>query len=299
MMIGAAHRARVPGCKFDTIVVFESPEGWNKSSAIHVLAGDDNFSDEKIIGKESREVQEQLANVWIHENADLTGMKKADIDHVKAFASRTTDIARAAYGHFVKKQKRHSIEIGTTNNREYLQSHTGNRRFWPLEVLKAIDLDKLRRDRLQLWGEAATYERAGESVTLDQALWPEAMAAQEQRRTKDLWEIKLADIAKKDFGKKIIHVVGDQERIATLTLLDDVLGLHEAWQLKQTDTMRLRNVMKALGWQKSENKITLEDGSRVHGYFRDRLMTRIKDDPDGGLSREPDDNSETIALRPT
>jgi predicted P-loop ATPase len=275
-----------------------------------VLAGDENFSDEKIIGKESREVQEQLANIWIHENADLTGMKRADIDHVKAFASRTTDIARAAYGHFVKKQKRHSIEVGTTNNRQYLQSQTGNRRFWPLEVLKAIDLEKLRRDRLQLWGEAATYERARESVTLDQALWPEATAAQEKRRVKDAWEIMLTDIPtiiyddfrpneKKQPKKVVIHSVGDQERVATLTLLEDVLRIPNAAQLRQTDTMRLRNVMQALGWQKSENKITLEDGSRVHGYFRDRLMTRIKDDPDGGLSREPDDNSETIALRPT
>ena len=127
-MIAAVRRVRKPGCKFDNITVLESPEGWNKSSAWRVLAGDENFSDASILGHGAREVQEQLAEVWIHENADLAGMKKAEVETVKTFASRQSDDARPAYGHFLKKQKRHSIEVGTTNNDEYLQSQTGNRR---------------------------------------------------------------------------------------------------------------------------------------------------------------------------
>ena len=75
-MIAAVARARDPGCKFDTILVMESPEGLNKSSAWAVLAGEGNFSDERVIGKDSREVQEQLGGVWIHESAELAGMGK-------------------------------------------------------------------------------------------------------------------------------------------------------------------------------------------------------------------------------
>ena len=51
-----------------------------------------------------------------------------------------------------------------------------------------IDLDLLRRDRLQLLGEAAKYESAGESITLDEELWPASRVEQEKRRTKDPWE---------------------------------------------------------------------------------------------------------------
>jgi predicted P-loop ATPase len=163
-MIAAVARARVPGIKFDQITVLESGEGFNKSTAWRVLAGDENFSDENIIGKNGREVQEQLSEIWIHENADLAGLKKAEIETVKAYASRMIDIARPAYGHFVKKQPRHSIDVGTTNSAEYLQSQTGNRRFWPLKVLKAINIEMLKRDRLQLWGEAAHYQSQGEPV---------------------------------------------------------------------------------------------------------------------------------------
>ena len=147
-MIAAVRRVRKPGCKFDTITVMESDEGWNKSSAWRVIAGDENFSDASILAHGAREVQEQLSEVWIHENADLAGMRKAEVESVKAFASRQSDDARPAYGHFLVKQKRHSIEVATTNSDEYLQSQTGNRRFWPLTVRKMIDLDLLRRPRL-------------------------------------------------------------------------------------------------------------------------------------------------------
>jgi hypothetical protein len=181
-MIAAVARARIPGIKFDQITVLESGEGYSKSTAWRVLAGDENFSDESIIGKNSREVQEQLAEIWIHENADLAGMKKAEVETVKAYASRMTDIARRAYDRFVTKQKHHSIEVGTTNADQYFQSQTGNRRFWSLRVLNAIDIDKLARDRLQLWGEAAHYQSKGESLMLDEALWGTAGTEQEARR---------------------------------------------------------------------------------------------------------------------
>jgi predicted P-loop ATPase len=83
VLIAMARRARRPGAKFDTIWVLEGPEGWNKSTGFTVLAGDENFSDEPIIGRESREVQEQIAGKWLHESADLAGMKKAEVETVK------------------------------------------------------------------------------------------------------------------------------------------------------------------------------------------------------------------------
>jgi hypothetical protein len=261
-MIAAVARVRQPGCKFDTITVLEAPEGWNKSTAWRVLAGDENFSDEKIIGKDSREVQEQLAGIWIHENAELAGMRKAEVETVKAFASRPVDRARPAYGHFLKAQPRHSIEVGTTNGSEYLQSQSGNRRFWPMRVLRDIDLEKLKADRLQLWGEAAHYQSKGESLTLDEAMWEAAGIEQEARRVKDPWEDWLA----KDYSR-VIHPDDDQERVASSDLLTLILGIPTAHQTT-ADAMRLSNAMKALGWKRtSSGKVTI-NRQQVRGYFR-------------------------------
>jgi predicted P-loop ATPase len=286
-MIGLVARARTPGCKFDTITVLESKEGFNKSTAWKVLAGDENFSDERILGKESREVQEQLSGVWIHENADLAGLKKTDVESVKAYASRQTDIARAAFAHFVVKQPRHSIEVGTTNSSEYLQSQSGNRRFWPLEVLAPIDIKKLAECRLQLIGEAARYHSKGESVVLDEKLWGAAGDEQEQRRVKDPWEDVLAYIpkyAKEVLGYDngapierthlIVHVedagsVSERHTVAASDLMEHLLDIPVSHQTT-TNSMRLSAVMKQLGWDRYSNGQISIGAKRQKGYWRIR-----------------------------
>ena len=155
-------------------------------------------------------------------------------------------------------------------------------------VIKAIDLDKLRADRLQLWGEAAHDQSRGECLTIDEAMWPDAGIEQEKRRVKDPWEPKLAnmpirvetkewDAEEKKYvasSHRITYVFDDddvtgwsQERVASEHILTHVLELPIAHQTT-AHTMRLANVMKALGWERTSNgKVTI-DGQRVRGYFR-------------------------------
>ena len=285
-MIAGVARVRTPGIKFDNIPILEAKEGWNKSTAWRVLAGsDDNFSDESIMGKNSREVQEQLATCWIHENAELAGMKKAELETIKAFASRQTDRARPAYGHFMKQQPRHNIEVGTTNNSEYLQSQNGNRRFWPMMLTKAIDIEKLKKDRLLLWGEAAHHQREGECLTIPEAMWPIAEVEQEKRRTKHPWEDLLADLPMTVENTKwsdkeerfitvgpripVVVIERGKELVASAVLLTHVLKIVEGQQGPQ-HAMRLAEVMQKLKWQRDPdgNKITI-GGKQVRGYFRD------------------------------
>jgi len=271
-MIAAVARARQPGCKFDTITVLEAPEGWNKSSAWAVLAGEGNFSDESILGKASREVQEQLAGVWIHENAELAGITKSEVEVIKAFASRQTDRARPAYGHLLVSQPRHSIEVGTTNPTQYLLSQTGNRRFWPIEVRAPIDLKRLRESRLQLWGEAAHYQAQGEALTIGEHLWADAAVEQEARRVVHPWESKLAGLTvrqeadihswKHDDGA-IITVVGDEWRVPSVDLfryLNVPVG-----QMHMGHAKTLATIMRMLGWTDKPFK---QEGNTVRGYVR-------------------------------
>ncbi len=269
-MIAGVARVRIPGCKFDNILVLESEEGFLKSTALEVLAGKENFSDEKIIGKASREVMEALAEVWIHENAELGGMRKAEVEEVKAYASRNTDRARPAYGHFHKVQPRHSVEAATTNNDEYLQSQTGNRRFWGMKVRKPIDIAKLTRDRLQLWGEAAHYQSHGASLVIPEKLWPVAAREQEKRRVKDVWEVALANLS--NVEPPVVHVVGGQERVATADLLYRVLSIPIKDQTI-AHGIRLANCMRMLGWQRNSNGKVVIEGVQVRGYFMPGVLT--------------------------
>jgi len=270
-MIAAVRRVRRPGCKFDHITVLESKEGWMKSTAWRILAGDENFSDQSIIGKSEREVQEHLSEVWIHESSELAGMKKAEVEQVKAMASRQEDRARPAYGYVIKRQPRHCINVGTTNSDEYLQSQTGNRRFWPLKVNAPIDIDKLARDRLQLWGEAAAYESKGESIFLDRELWPNAETEQEKRRVKHPWEEILADLPKEyteDFTKRtLIHDVEDEDGdqfVVTKHLLEHVLEVKIDRQ-ETRHLMQIASIMKRLGW--TAKRMTV-NGEQYRGFIR-------------------------------
>ena len=194
MLVAAVRRARVPGCKCDYIFTLLSEEGWNKSGFFEAMAGSENFSDERTFGLDSKNAQEQLTGVWFHENSELHGMSAADVDGVTAYASRTEDRARPAYGHVLERRKRRSIEGASTNSMTFLKKPTGNRRWLVLELLKSIDLDAIRRDRLQLFGEAAALEATGMSIMLPEELWPDARVMQERYREKEPAEDRLAHI---------------------------------------------------------------------------------------------------------
>ena len=290
-LIAAVRRARQPGCKFDNIIVLEGPEGTEKSTAIRVLAGDDNFSDQSILGAGDREVQEQLEGVWLHELADLAGMRKAEVERIKAYASRQVDRARRAYGHVREDIPRRSIEFGTTNDDRYLQSQTGNRRFWSLDTGR-IDIKSLTQDRDQLWAEAATYEAAGESITLNPSLWGDARAAQEQRRISDPWEDILShmpdsvNIWEDSVAKAvtIIHRSGDgYERVASADVLTHVLKVPKAQQTS-AHGQRLASAIKHAGWDRNASGRVTINGDPVRGYIRSTATATVNQNGTPGNS---------------
>src|SRR5262245_55213797 len=264
-LIAQVRRARDPGCKFDQIIVLESAEGKNKSTALQILAGGpDNFSDQTILGRSDKEQQELLRGVWLYEIADLSNMVKSEVEHVKAFASRTHDRARPAFGHFRVDLPRRGVIWATTNNSEYLKSQTGNRRFWPIPVavVRPIDIESLARDRDQLLAEAAALEEQGHSIVLPKHLWGTAAEEQEQRREADPWEDKLRS------AKGIVCEVGDdklEERIHTQDLLSINLGIPIDRQ-KSPDLKRVGECMRHLGWRGPRVMRIGEKNGR--GYFR-------------------------------
>lgn len=278
VMIAAVRRARAPGCKFDQILVMESPEGWEKSTAWEVLAGDGNFSDAKILGRDARGVQEELGDIWIHEIADLSGLGRADIEEVKAFASRTNDRARPVYGRALIDQPRQSIEVGTTNADAYLLSQTGNRRFWPFKLSAPVDTARLRLERLQLWGEAAAAESAGETLVLDRALWGAAGDEQEKRRVVDTLEDELDGLVEMPAGAiapigwERIEVRPQGDQFISNMSLNAFLKDDRKITLYPGIGRRIAETMRRLGWERCMVKI---NGKAARGYKRARPTSNV------------------------
>jgi predicted P-loop ATPase len=262
-LVAAVRRVRQPGCKFDQIPVLEGLEGTGKSTAIEILAGKENFSDQTILGLDDRAQQEAIRGVWLFEIADLAGMSKADVDKTKAFASRVSDRARPAYGRQRVELKRRCVFIATTNNETYLKSQTGNRRFWPVRTGK-IDLGALRHDRDQLWAEAAQAEADGAPLKLPESLWADAASEQDRRRDHDPWDDILANV------KGEIHTSPDgrtkEERISTIELITVHLKL-PADRMTDATNKRVSFCMRRLGWRKPDGPIRIA-GRNQRGYCR-------------------------------
>jgi predicted P-loop ATPase len=246
--VAAVRRIRQPGTKFDNVLVLEGAQGTGKSSAIQILASPDYCSDQDILSLDAKQQMEALEGIWLFELSELGGMNRAEIDRMKAFISRTTDRGRPAWGRFREDRPRQTIFIATTNDDKYLRDRTGNRRFWPVKTAR-IDLECLRRDRDQLWAEAAHAEAQGESIVIPEHLWPLAAKAQEERLEEDPWLDILAN-ARNDPPpySDLFITVGDVQRVHTDTLLRDVLGIDPERQ-RPADGKRLAANMRQLGWE--------------------------------------------------
>ncbi len=215
VLIAAVRRVREPGCKFDEMPVLEGEQGTDKSSALAVLAvRDEWFSDDIPLNADGKRVIEALGGRWIVEAAELKGMRRGDVEHLKSLLSRRVDRARMSYERLPSVAPRQCVIFGTTNSASYLRDGTGNRRFWPVRV-ERFDLAALRRDRDQLWAEAAAREAKGESIRLDPALYPAAAAEQDLRRVEDPFVDVLAGVLGDLRGKILAaDVLGDCRRPA-------------------------------------------------------------------------------------
>lgn len=157
MLCAAVARVFEPGAKFDLVLVLTGEQGTYKSTFVKKL-GKDWFSDTftTVQGKESFE---QIQGAWIIEMAELSGLKKAEIETIKHYVAKREDSFRPAYGRVVETYKRQCVFFGTTNNKDFLRDPTGNRRFMPIDVrpefiTKSVIDDLTDSEIDQIWAEA-------------------------------------------------------------------------------------------------------------------------------------------------
>ncbi|WP_412032956.1 VapE domain-containing protein [Nitratireductor aquimarinus] len=266
ILVAAVRRVREPGVKFDTIVIFEGLQGTGKSTALRILAGPGNHSDNELLTLDTKAQMEAMEGVWLYELSEMSGLNKSEVERMKAFASRDVDRARMSYGRFSEARGRQTIFIGTTNEHKYLKDRTGNRRFLPVRT-GTIDLKALWQDRDQLWAEATKLEAEGASIVLPQELWAVAAAEQDERLEDDPWQEKLTTVQ----GKAL----GDVVRVSTAHLLGEVLGILVERQ-HNGHAKRLATIMRELGWEPGKFKV---GGRTMRGFQRTKPEGHVDDHP--------------------
>ena len=168
-LVAAVARVFEPGIKFDTALILVGEQGTYKSTFVKKL-GMEWFSDTftTVQGKESFE---QIQGAWLIEMAELSGLKKAEVESIKHYISKREDTFRPAYGRTVETYKRQCVFFGTTNNKDFLRDPTGNRRFMPIDVrpeytTKSVNDDLTQDEVNQIWAEAYQLYLAKEPLYL-------------------------------------------------------------------------------------------------------------------------------------
>jgi putative DNA primase/helicase len=171
ILCAAIARIFKPGIKFDTALILVGEQGTYKSTFVKKL-GKTWFSDtfQTVQGKEAFE---QIQGVWLIEMAELSGLKKAEVETIKQFITKQEDTFRPAYGRVVETYKRQCVFFGTTNKADFLRDPTGNRRFWPIDVnqdntKKSVATDLTPSEIDQIWAESYENYKNGEELFLNE-----------------------------------------------------------------------------------------------------------------------------------
>lgn len=180
ILVAAVTRIYRPGSKFDYCVVLVGPQGVGKSYIIKLLGKE--WHSDSLMTVKGKEAYEQLQGAWILEMAELTATKKADTEAVKHFISKSEDTFRVAYGRHNETFKRQCVFFGTTNDYDFLNDPTGNRRFLPITVSgggrKNMWEDLTDEEIDQIWAEAKVLFEQGESLALGKEIEEKAQEIQ-------------------------------------------------------------------------------------------------------------------------
>lgn len=180
----AVARVYVPGIKFDCVPVLDGDQGIGKSTIVKDLVTSEYYSETlSLTDLDDKSGAEKLQGFWAVEIGELAGMKKADIEKVKAFLSTCDDKYRPSYGKVVESHPRQCIIIATVNGeRGYLRDITGNRRFWIIKLHQKKQKktwDFTPEYRAQFWAEAKEIWKSGEKLYLEGDLLEAAEEAQQ------------------------------------------------------------------------------------------------------------------------
>jgi len=251
---GMVRRALEPGCKHDEVMILMGPQGTAKSTLCRILAQqDDWFSDSVSFDGTPQNIVPQLFGKLVVELAELDGMHRKEVQHIKAFITRQSDSVTLKYRAFASDHPRRCIFIGTSNEHNPLVDTTGNRRFLPVRVDRHINVEWLRANVVQLVAEAVHRHAAGESFAIPREVWGAAAVQQEEARGVSDIETMLTEwFAPTAFSASAYIAVADLAELCQLAGWRGIEGLRT-------------QVMKRLGFRQVRPAIV---GERTRVWLR-------------------------------
>lgn len=269
-LIAGALRILFPGTPFHHMLVLEGGQGALKSTSLATLAtfGKDSprtyFSDRITFDMIDR------ADFAVHadgnvilEFQELSGMGKKDRNKVKQWITLSADEFRKPYDPLPTKFPRKFILAGTTNDMQYLNDPTGDRRFWPVKV-GDVNIKLLKEEREQLWAEAVYRALNGEKhyIEPDDPIYRLMQSEQSARYSGDAWD------------DCVSQYVEDKSCVTVDQIFSELLMI-ERGRWNKFDRDRITTILTRLGfetvvqWDSSAKKTVRKWGRVVKDITRD------------------------------
>ena len=224
-------RIFVPGIKFDYLPILVGEQGTRKSTLLETMAIKPQWFADNLGDITHKDVILRMRSKLIMENPELTMFKDTDVNEVKAFLSRRIDRDRLPYDRLPRDLPRQCIIVGTTNKDRFLRDETGERRMWPVEIIKIED--ELIKETLPLfYAEAIARFKAGEKLFLDdEEARKISIRNQKERTNQDEWgptvekwleeggkdRVNIHEVWEEAFGKDIVSCgFREQKRIGSI-----------------------------------------------------------------------------------
>ena len=278
ILCAAVCRVMNPGCKFDSMLVLNGPQGVGKSTLISKLAGE-WFSDSlNLSDTKDKTAAEKLQGYWIMEIGELAGLRKAEVETLRSFLSRQNDVYRASFGRRATPHPRQCVFFGTTNAESgYLRDTTGNRRFWPIKTPGTgvkHSWDMTQNDIDQIWAEVMVYVKNGETLHLSPELESLAKAEQQEAMESDEREGLVRDYLEtllpaewdnmslyerrnflngSEFGGDTHTGTVVRTSVTNMEIWCECFGKERA-NLRRSDSNELIAILSKMGWKRKETK---------------------------------------------
>ncbi len=272
-LVGAVARTFEPGCQMDNILTLVGGQGMRKTTLFRTIAPpvDKSFSETLITNNENDQAV-QLSTVSILELSELHVQNSYNNEKLKSFITTTGAKVRPAYAKHAQYFPRRCVLGATTNRSDGFFTDTENRRFWTITVGSEIDIDTLEAEKAQMWAEAVSLYKAGQTWHADAVLYNKVKEANGNYVAEETFEHELAmyltnvppdrrapfasiaNLTEKDKG--IAYVYGDQfptgSNVAnyfTPQQLADLLCLD-----RSKYSIRISKVLTRFGWERKSHR---------------------------------------------
>ena len=267
-MLGAVTRIYRPGCKFDYTMILTGPQGLGKSTFLRLMALDDGWFNDSLDNLDSDKAAQSLMGSWIIELAELKSLARTSggVESIKRFLTAQQDKYRAPYERRAELFPRQCVFAGTTNQAEFLQDLTGNRRFLVVETgvnepTKSLFAPEAIEEIKAAWAEAIQIFRT-ENPAL---ILPEEI----REKAEEIQEKSLAD----DGKAGLIEAYLEGKNITcAIEIWREALG--ECGQPAKWQSIEINGILSKIdGWERMKSPTNMGKFGKQRGFRRCRTET--------------------------